>query len=248
VKLDGGTEKILARKGSHVQRMFDRIAGWYDFLNHFLSLGIDRRWRRRLVRALPLRDGMEVLDVATGTGDLAFTLLRRCDCRVTGMDVSREMMRVGEKKARKKGGAGAVTFVEGAAEAMPFEEARFDIVTVAFGVRNFTDLEQGLREMWRVLRPGGTAAILEFSRPARQPLKALYGLYLYHLLPLAGQIFSGDRHAYTYLPESIRRFPQREAFTAIMERCGFRHCSYRTFTGGIVSAYTGIKMPEAKKD
>ncbi len=246
--LDDGTQKILEEKGSHVRSMFDRIAGWYDFLNHFLSLGIDRRWRRRLVRRLPLRDGMEVLDVATGTGDLAFTLLRRCRCRVTGMDVSREMMRVGEKKARRRGLTERVRFVEGAAEVLPFADESFDVVTVAFGVRNFTALERGLREMLRVLRPGGTAAILEFSRPRRQPLKALYGLYLYHLLPLAGRIFSGDPHAYTYLPESIRRFPQREELTAIMEKCGFTHCTYTTFTGGIVSAYYGKKNGERRNE
>jgi len=241
VSVDDRTREILENKGTHVKNMFDRIARWYDFLNHFLSLGIDRRWRKKLVRGLALQEGDHVLDVATGTGDLAFTLLAGCGCRVTGMDVSEEMMEVGRRKAKKKGVAGRMTYVTGRAEEMPFEDQAFGAVTVAFGVRNYTDLEQGLKEMRRVLRPGGTTAILEFAQPARQPLKALYSLYLFHLLPLAGKIFSGDKYAYTYLPESIRRFPQREDFLAIMERCGFEECRYETYTGGIVAAYFGKK-------
>jgi demethylmenaquinone methyltransferase/2-methoxy-6-polyprenyl-1,4-benzoquinol methylase len=239
--VDDTTREILDHKGTHVKSMFDRIAGWYDFLNHFLSLGIDRRWRKKLIRTLAPRQGDHILDVATGTGDLAFTILRRCDCRVTGMDVSEEMMAVGRKKTKKKGLEKDLRFVSGKAEEIPFEEKTFDAVTVAFGVRNFTDLEQGLKEMHRVLRPGGTVAILEFSKPARQPLKALYSLYLFHLLPWAGRLFSGDRYAYTYLPESIRQFPQREDFLKIMAQCGYEDRFYQTYTGGIVAAYFGKK-------
>ncbi len=221
--------------------MFDRIAGWYDFLNHFLSLGIDRRWRRKLIRAAGLKEGGHVLDVATGTGDLALTVLKACDCRVTGMDVSEKMMEEGRKKMKRRGCEQSVRFVTGKAEEMPFEDHTFDAVTVAFGVRNYTDLEQGLREMLRVLRPGGTTAILEFSRPARQPLKTLYSFYLFRLLPWAGRLLSGDSYAYTYLPASIKKFPQREEFLKIMEKCGFINCRYETYTGGIVAAYFGEK-------
>ena len=235
------TREILENKGTHVKNMFDRIAGWYDFLNHFLSLGVDRRWRKKLIRTLDPQPGDHILDVATGTGDLAFTILKRCDCRVTGMDVSEEMMAVGRKKAKKRGVEERIRFVAGKAEEMPFDDDSFGAVTVAFGVRNYTDLEQGLKEMFRVLRPGGRVAILEFSKPSRQPLKALYSFYLFHLLPWAGKLFSGDHTAYTYLPESIRLFPQREDFLKIMERCGFDACSYHTYTGGIVSAYFGKK-------
>ncbi len=238
---DDKTQEILEKKGAHVQNMFDRIAGWYDFLNHFLSLGIDRRWRKKLIRAAGLKDGDHVLDVATGTGDLALSVLKACDCRVTGMDVSEKMMEAGRKKMRKKGREGSVRFIAGRAEEIPFEDNTFDAVTVAFGVRNYTDLEQGLKEMLRVLRPGGITAILEFSKPARQPLKALYSFYLFHLLPWAGKLFSGDKYAYTYLPASIKKFPQREDFLEILERCGFSGCRYETYTGGIVAAYFGEK-------
>jgi demethylmenaquinone methyltransferase/2-methoxy-6-polyprenyl-1,4-benzoquinol methylase len=239
--VDDKTREILDQKGTHVKSMFDRIAGWYDFLNHFLSLGIDRRWRKKLIRTLAPQQGYHILDVATGTGDLAFTILRRCDCQVTGMDVSEEMMAVGRRKAERKGMGEDIRFLTGKAEEIPFEENRFDAVTVAFGVRNYTDLKQGLKEMSRVLRPGGTVAILEFSKPSWQPLKTLYSLYLFHLLPLAGKLFSGDRYAYTYLPESIRQFPQREDFLEIMAQCGFEDCYYHTYTGGIVAAYFGKK-------
>ncbi len=238
---DDKTQEILKEKGTHVQNMFDRIAGWYDFLNHFLSLGIDKRWRKKLIRQAGLQEKGHVLDVATGTGDLALTIVAACDCRVTGMDVSEKMMEAGRKKVKKKGREGSIGFVTGKAEAIPFADNTFDAVTVAFGVRNYTDLEKGLQEMLRVLRPGGTTAILEFSRPARQPLKAIYAFYLFHLLPWAGKLFSGDKYAYTYLPASIKHFPQREGFLEIMERCGFQECSYKTWTGGIVAAYFGKK-------
>ena len=239
--VDDKTREILDHKGTHVKNMFDRIAGWYDFLNHFLSLGIDRRWRKKLIHDLGLLQGARVLDVATGTGDLAFALLKKYDCRVTGMDVSEDMMAVAEKKAREKGVEERVRFLAGRAEEIPFDDDTFEAVTVAFGVRNYTDLEQGLREMLRVMRPGGTTAVLEFARPGRQPLKAMYSFYLFHLLPWAGKILSGDKYAYTYLPESIRQFPQREGFLEIMRRCGYEDCRYETYTGGIVAAYFGKK-------
>lgn len=221
--------------------MFDRIAVWYDFLNHFLSLGIDRRWRKKMIRRLNILPGDHVLDVATGTGDLAITLVGSTGCRVTGLDVSEKMMEIAEKKTAKKGLQGKISFHTGAAEYIPFETETFDAAVVAFGVRNFTSLEQGLKEMLRVLKPGGQLAVLEFSKPVRQPMKGLYSFYLFHVLPLAGRIFSGDKQAYSYLPASIKAFPQREAFLNILQGCGFVETHYQTYTGGIVAAYYGKK-------
>ena len=221
--------------------MFDRIALWYDFLNHFFSLGIDRRWRKKIIRQLHLLPEYHVLDMATGTGDLAITLLKEAGCSVTGIDVSEKMMEIGKNKIRKKGIHEKIEFVIGSAEQIPFDDSTFDVATVAFGVRNFTDLNKGLIEMLRVLRPGGQIAILEFSRPARQPMKALYSFYLFHVLPLAGHILSGDKQAYSYLPASIKAFPQRENFLEILDRCGYEETTYVSFSGGIVAAYYGKK-------
>ena len=221
--------------------MFDRIAVWYDFLNHFLSLGIDRRWRKKLIRHLNIQSGDHVLDMATGTGDLAITLAKSTGCRVTGLDVSEKMMDIAEKKTRKKGLQGKINFHTGAAEQIPFETETFDAAVVAFGVRNFTSLEQGLQEMYRVLKSGGQLAVLEFAQPVRQPMKGLYSFYLFHVLPLAGRIFSGDKQAYSYLPASIQVFPQREAFLNILQGCSFEETHYQPYTGGIVAAYYGKK-------
>ncbi len=239
--MDDNTRVILEKKGNHVKSMFDRIASWYDFLNHFLSLGTDRRWRRKLVRHLDLLPEHHVLDMATGTGDLAITLVNKKGCRVTGMDVSERMMKKGEKKIRKRNMQENIRFVRGAAEQIPFDTETFDAVTVAFGVRNFTQLEQGLTEMLRVLKPGGQLAVLEFSKPAWQPMKAIYSFYLFHILPWAGHILSGDRYAYSYLPASIKTFPQREFFLEILRKCGYESVSYFTYTGGIVAVYYGKK-------
>ena len=239
--MDDNTRVILVKKGSHVRKMFDRIALWYDFLNHFLSLGTDRRWRKKMLRQMDLNADSYVLDMATGTGDMAVTLVKKTGCRVTGLDVSEKMMAVGVEKVHKKKLGGNIHFVTGAAEKIPFPDHTFDVVTVAFGVRNFTDLEQGLREMLRVLKPAGRLAVLEFSQPEKQPLKVLYFFYLFHLLPLAGRIFSGDRQAYSYLPASIKAFPQRDSFVGILRRCGYKNTFFKTYNGGIVSAYFGEK-------
>lgn len=239
--VDDNTREILEKKGSRVRNMFDRIAPWYDFLNHFLSLGIDRYWREKMIRRLKLQPEHHVLDMATGTGDLAITLVRNSGCSVTGMDVSEKMMTIAERKVREKGLQHKISFLPGAAEHIPFESGKFDVVVVAFGVRNFTNLDQGLKEMLRVLKPGGQLAILEFSKPVWQPLKAVYSFYLFHVLPLAGRIFSGDKYAYTYLPVSIKAFPQREVFLQIMQNCGYEVTWYNTYTGGIVTAYYGKK-------
>ncbi len=239
--MDENTREILEHKGSHVKNMFDRIAGWYDFLNHFLSLGTDRRWRKKLIRPLQLSQDDHVLDMATGTGDLAITLVKKTGCRVTGMDVSEKMMAVGRKKTERKNLSERIVFVSGAAEEIPFQAGTFDAATVAFGVRNFTSLERGLEEMLRVLKPGGSLAVLEFSKPAKQPLKGMYSFYLFRVLPLAGKIFSGDKYAYSYLPASIKAFPQRESFLDILKRCGYETVYYKTYTGGIVAAYYGKK-------
>ena len=218
--------------------MFDNIAPTYDFLNHFLSAGIDRSWRRRAVDSIaPIRPQM-ILDLATGTGDFAVEALRLKPRRVIGLDLSDQMMEVGRAKAQKLGVTGILEFRKGDSEDMPFEDNKFDAITVGFGVRNFEDLGKGLREMHRVLRPGGRVAILEVARPKRFPMRQLYGIYFHYILPMVGRLFSSDVRAYSYLPESVRALPEGDDFVAILKKTGFSQISYRPLTFGICAFYT----------
>lgn len=224
-------------KRAFVRRMFDRIAGRYDLLNRLLSAGTDVRWRRRAVRLLAPRPGWRVLDLATGTGDFAFETALRVPARVTGVDLSVPMLRVG---LRKRGGR-AVVLLCGDAEALPFRDGTFDGLTIGFGIRNVAGLGAGLREMCRVLKPGGRTAVLEFSRPRTPVLSGLYLLYFKHLLPRIGALVSGDRVAYTYLYESVMKFPEGRDFVAEMERAGFRNVREHRLTFGIATVYVGEK-------
>lgn len=248
-------------KGEQVERMFDSIAPAYDFMNTAMTFGLHRRWRNKAISKataarLP-RDYFRALDIATGTGDVAFELHRRFpNAQITGIDLSNGMLDIARKKLKeadksareehypllKKGKEfGLVEFEQGDSLRMRFDDNSFDLVTVAYGVRNFEHLELGLREMHRVLKPGGTLCIIELSEPERGLLHAGYRLYARHIIPAIGRCVSGDSRAYTYLPESIAAAPQRDALTAIMERAGFRDCRWKSLTFGAVTYYIANK-------
>jgi len=226
---------------SRTGEMFNRIAGSYDFLNHFFSLGLDRRWRKRLVDELVKEHPRHILDVATGTGDLAIAACRANPLKITGVDVAEDMLAIGRKKVAERGLGHLVELLPGSSENLPFGDGSFDAAMVSFGVRNFDDLQRGLREMRRVLREGGSIHILEFAVPAGFPLRQLYLVYFKHLMPLLGRWISGDRSAYAYLPESVMKFPIGADFTRIMAEAGFHDNSFRRLSCGIVMLYRGVK-------
>ena len=230
------------KKAEQVERMFDHIAPSYDRLNHLMSLGIDLMWRRRAIRWLrPFRPGL-VLDVATGTGDFAILACRMLpSASLTGIDLSEGMMQVGRRKVEQAGLAARIDFQREDCEALSFPDASFDAVTVAFGVRNFEHLDRGLAEMCRVLRPGGHLVILELSTPTRFPMKQLFALYSRVAMPVMGRTISHDDSAYTYLPESIRAFPQGEVMQESIRRAGFSQVSFRRLTFGLCTLYMATK-------
>jgi len=229
-------------KKEMVQEMFNGIAPKYDLLNHLLSLGIDKWWRRRAMRVVGHGRAKFVLDVACGTGDFAMEALKHGVERVTGVDISENMLEVAREKLQTRHMAGRLEFLYGDCERLPFPERMFDAVTVAFGVRNFEHLERGLAEMYRVLKPGGQVVILEFSRPARFPMKQLYRFYFKQILPWVGGVLSGDRQAYAYLPASVFAFPEGETFLKILSSVGFEQVSQQRFTCGIATLYVGKKQ------
>lgn len=224
-----------------VEGIFNDIAPKYDLLNHLLSLNIDKGWRRKAMRCVEEDGKGHLLDVACGTGDFSIAACRAGVRQVTGIDISANMVNIGRKKVAEAGLADQIDLRSGDSEAMEFGDNTFDTVTVAFGVRNFEHLEQGLREMYRVLRPGGKVIILEFSMPEHFPMKQLYKFYFRRVLPVVGGWVSGNRGAYTYLPESVMKFPQGRAFLDIMVRCGFQGAARHKLTFGIASLYTGKK-------
>lgn len=229
-------------KKEQVRDMFDNIAPTYDALNHTLSAGVDRWWRRRAVRIVGRSRPQRLLDVATGTGDLAMALARALpQCGVTGIDLSEAMLEIAREKARRAGLDGRLTFLCGDAERLEFGDAEFDAATVAFGVRNFGDIPAGLHEMGRVLRSGGMLAILELSIPKNRIIRWLYGLYSHTVMPLLGGAVSRDRAAYRYLPESVEEFPAPEKFLEIMAAAGFGDCKYKSLTFGTARIYTATK-------
>lgn len=221
--------------------MFDRIAGKYDFLNHFLSLNIDKGWRRKAIREVMAVQPGQVLDVATGTGDMAIAAVKAGVPHVTGIDISQGMLAVGQKKIENGGLQKQITLQSGDSEALAFPDEHFDAVMCAYGVRNFENLEAGLKEMKRVLRPGGKVVILEFSKPKTFPVKQFYGFYSQTLLPFFGRFFSKDKTAYAYLPESVAAFPEGKEFVAILKKCGFEQAKARPLTFGITTLYTAVR-------
>lgn len=229
-------------KKEEVQAMFDHIAPRYDLLNHILSMGIDRIWRRRTVREIRALAPRRILDIATGTGDLALALARRIgDSTVTGLDLSEQMLVAARRKVEEAGLGHRIDLIRGDAEHLPFDTASFDAATVAFGVRNFGDLDAGLGEIARVVRPGGGVAILEFSRPDPRLFRALYEWYGAHILPRIGGALSHDRRAYDYLPASVREFPAPAQFVERMQAAGFTRCRVRRQSLGIARIYIGLK-------
>ena len=230
----------MEQEKQHIGQLFDRIARTYDGLNHGLSLNIDRSWRCRAVRRM--KPSRHVLDVAIGTADLAIEMLRKGKAeQVTGLDLSREMMAIGEQKAASRQLSSRVTFVYGNAQQMPFADASFDAVTCAFGCRNFSDLDAGLKEMYRVLKPGGQVTILEFSYPSNRFVRALYDIYFTRVLPWIGRLVSRDKTAYTYLNKSVKSFCWGETFVQHLRNAGFGKAHFETLTFGIATIYTAIK-------
>ncbi|UKN02835.1 bifunctional demethylmenaquinone methyltransferase/2-methoxy-6-polyprenyl-1,4-benzoquinol methylase UbiE [Paracrocinitomix mangrovi] len=233
--------KQQSSKKEEVAEMFDNISHRYDFLNHFLSMGIDKIWRKKAVRILKQYEPKIILDIATGTGDFAISSMRLNPIKIVGLDLSEGMLEVGRKKMEKKGLSDKIEMIQGDSENLPFEENHFDGITVGFGVRNFENLEKGLGEMLRVLKPGAPAIILEFSKPKRFPVKQSFGFYSKYIIPKIGRSISKDEAAYTYLPESVAAFPEGQAFIEIMKKTGFKNISSKLVSGGIATIYVGEK-------
>lgn len=221
--------------------MFNNISRHYDFLNHFLSLGIDRAWRKRAISILRPCQPKHILDVATGTGDFALQALSLNPDKVTGVDISEGMLEIGRRKIMERNLSAKVELCRGDSENLSFPENKFDAVTVGFGVRNFENLERGLEEIHRVMKPGAMLVILEFSRPSRFPFKQGYNFYFKTILPKIGRLISKDKSAYTYLPESVEAFPDGLDFENILKKVGFKNTSCKSLTFGISAIYTGRK-------
>jgi demethylmenaquinone methyltransferase/2-methoxy-6-polyprenyl-1,4-benzoquinol methylase len=223
-----------------IWEMFDRIAARYDLLNHLLSAGRDRVWRRRMNQFLPDGDNLSVLDVATGTGDQLLALYDSGRVgRGAGIDLAEKMLAVGLAKITSRGLHDRLTLTVGDGQAIPFDDGTFDVVSISFGIRNMTDVSLALTEMRRVLRPGGRALILEFSLPGNTLIRKLYLLYFRHILPRIGQIVSGDRKAYRYLNQTVETFPCGDAFCELMRQAGYIDTQANVFTFGIVTIYQG---------
>ena len=231
----------VSSKKESVRVMFDDISPKYDFLNHFLSFGIDRLWRKKLVQLLGMLKPVKILDVATGTGDLAIAIASLNPEKIVGIDISAKMLEVGRQKLTDLGLDQLIALQQADAEKIPFSDNSFDAITVAFGVRNYENLELGLTEMRRVLRPGGVMLILEFSHPRSFPMKQCYAFYSRYMIPVAGRLISGNSKAYTYLPESVAAFPSGKNFLAILEQLGLKKARQVSLSMGIASIYLAEK-------
>jgi demethylmenaquinone methyltransferase/2-methoxy-6-polyprenyl-1,4-benzoquinol methylase len=231
-------------KKAEVEQMFDRISGKYDFLNRLLSLGIDKKWRKKALLTILPHHPSHILDIATGTGDLAFMAdkLLKPDL-ITGVDLSAGMLSIAQKRLESMAGKinSRIQFLKGDAEKILFDANTFDAVTVAFGVRNFANLQEGLKEINRVLKPGTPLMVLEFTKPRVFPFRQLFDIYFRHLLPLIGSWTSGDRRAYKYLYESVQAFPDYEAFNNELRKAGFENPSYTPLSAGICAIYVAYK-------
>ncbi len=228
-------------KKEEVAEMFNNISAKYDFLNHFLSLGIDKLWRKKAVKILRSVNPTRILDIATGTGDFALESLVLKPTQIVGLDISSGMLEHGRVKMKKKGVDHIITMQQGDSEDIPYEDNYFDGLTVGFGVRNFENLEKGLGEMLRVVRPGGKLIILEFSKPKKFPIKQLFAFYSKNIIPILGKSISKDSNAYTYLPESVAAFPEGKNFENILAKVGYKDISSTLVSGGIATIYAGTK-------
>lgn len=239
---------LMQQEKKNIGALFDRIAGKYDFLNHLLSLNIDKWWRRRAVKTIIEKqpNGGKCLDVAIGTADLSIELARQLERKkatyqITGIDLSAEMMRIGEEKVKKRGWQEHISFMLASALDIPFGDQSFDLVTCAYGVRNFSDLDKGLAEMQRVLKPGGQLMILEFSYPRNKFIAWVYDLYFTHVLPAIGRMLSKDKTAYSYLNRSVKSFVWGEQMCAHIKDAGFSQTAFQPLTFGITTIYTATK-------
>lgn len=230
-----------ASKKEQVAEMFNNISHRYDFLNHFLSLGIDILWRKKAIKLLKEDQPKQILDIATGTGDFAIEALALNPDRIVGVDISSGMLEVGKQKMKKRKFDDIIEMQLGDSEKLLFDDNTFDAVIVAFGVRNFENLKKGLSDMHRVIKPGEKAVIIEFSRPKRFPMKQLYNFYFKSILPIIGKLISKDSSAYTYLPESVDAFPDGQNFLDILSEVGFKKTECKPLTFGISSIYIGQK-------
>ena len=228
-------------KKQEVAEMFDNISARYDFLNHFLSLGIDKIWRKKAINQLRSIPVKKIIDIATGTGDFAIAALKLNPEEVIGLDISAGMLAVGEQKMIKNKVDSIIKMQLGDSENIPYDSNYFDALTVGFGVRNFENLELGLAEMLRVLKPGGKAVILEFSKPKRFPIKQIFGFYSRYFIPFFGKRISKDAQAYSYLPESVAAFPEGKDFEDILRKIGYKNIESTLVSGGIATIYAGIK-------
>lgn len=242
---ESATKTEQARR---VREMFATIAARYDLLNHLLSGNIDKRWRRRAAKTLhatlpPLPPSVlgkaRILDVACGTGDLSFTLFESSEARIVGIDFCRPMLQIATSKASRLGFE--VPFIEGDALSLPFRDRSFEAATIAFGLRNLTDVEAALTELLRVLKPGGKVVVLEFSKPTTPVLRSLFRIYFTRVLPLFGGLISGSRSAYQYLPESVSRFPDQTELASIMKQAGFEEVTFQNLSGGIAALHLGMR-------
>lgn len=229
-------------KKTQIEAMFDNISHRYDLLNRFLTMGIDQYWRQKLLSEVKDPENVALLDVATGTADIAIMAARKYGVhKITGMDLSSQMLEKGRTKVKNAHLEGKIDLIQGDSEKMTFQDGTFDVITCGFGVRNFGNLQAGLNEMYRVLKPGGQCLILEFSRPHKFPVAQLYHFYFKNVLPLIGKISSSDGEAYRYLYESAMAFPEYEEFTGILSDIGFKNTQFNSLTVGICCIYTAIK-------
>lgn len=228
-------------KKEEVAEMFNNISAKYDFLNHFMSMGIDHLWRKRAINMLKASQPKKIIDLATGTGDFALAALKLNPEKVVGVDISSGMLEEGRKKIKNKGKENIISMVLGDSENLPFEDNEFDALTVGFGVRNYENLEKGLADMLRVIKPGGTAVILEFSKPKKFPVKQFFSIYSKYIMPTIGKVVSKDSSAYEYLPESVAAFPEGDEFLAILKKVGYKNTKAKMVSGGIATIYTGTK-------
>ncbi len=236
-------QKSDATKKEEVTSMFDRIAPFYDLLNGVLSAGIDTLWRRKAIKTVQTRNtDLAILDIATGTADLALEANKQLDAKeIIGLDISQKMIDIGNKKIQKKGLDNTIKLELGDSENLHYDTGYFDVVTAAFGVRNFGDLKKGLSEMHRVLKPGGEMIVLEFSRPTIFPFKQMFNLYFKYILPLIGRFTSKDPRAYSYLYESVQVFPDYDKFGEILKDIGFKQVKWRALSLGICTIYHSVK-------
>lgn len=229
-------------KHEQVRQMFDSIAPAYDLMNRLMTFGLDRVWTRRAVKSAVSHSPGSILDVATGTADIALRLSEKVpDAQITGIDLSEGMLAIGRRKVEESGKSQSITLQQADCLALPFADDTFDAVTVAYGVRNFDNLLAGYREMHRVIRPGGKITVVELATPTSPIVKPLYRLYTGSIIPVVGRLLSKDVSAYSYLPRSIAAVPQRSEMTELMAQAGFTDCSFRTFTLGVCGLYTAHK-------